>query len=579
MPHELIRAPEHSRKRSMGWLAASWMQFFCIHGKGDISGTPLNPALEGGIPLSDELVALTVDCYALDQAGRRLYESVFYSRPKGADKSGQCARFALFEGLGPCRFAGWAKGGEVFQQMDFRYEYQPDEPMGRFITSPFIRIMATEETQTGNVYDVIYQNCHDGPLRLAFSREEDIGLTRIYLPEGGEIRPSTASSAAKDGGLESFVGFDETHLYTSNALRAMYTTVRRNLGKRKAAQPWSFEPSTMYKPGQNSVAEQSHKLAQDIRDGNARAARLLFDHREGWGDTNLDDEASLRKGLLEAYGDAASYMDIDRLITDIWDPRADRNESVQFFLNRPTAAGGKAFDIAKWNAARVEKTKKYRRPGEMIALGFDGARTRDSTSLRATHVKSGFQWTMGYWERPEGPALDRWLAEHPGSSDWEIDEADVDAVVAEAFAKYRVVLFYSDTSKWEAAVARWAGLYNHSKDETKAVVVKWPVQLHKKTAVALKAYAGAIAAGEVLHDGNPISTQHLANAYREATNYTDDDGSALWLIAKERPMSPNKIDDAYAGMLSWQARNDAIARGALNEVGPSVYESRGILSV
>lgn len=587
MPHEVIRAPEHERSRSLGWLAVEWMHHFCIHGKGDISGTPLNPRIDGAVPLSDELAGLTVDCYALERTGRRMYDSVFFSRPKGYDKSGHGARLALFEAMGPCRFAGWATGrqvfdwgtsaGEVFEWMDFRYEYQPGEPMGRPVLSPFVRVMATEESQTGNVYDVIWQNCYEGPLRYAFAREEDIGLSRVYLPDGGEIRPSTAGSASKDGGLESFAVFDETHLYNTNPLRTMYATVRRNLGKRNAAQPWSFEPSTMYKPGQNSVAEQSHKLAQDIRDGKARAARLLFDHREGYADTDVDDEASLRRGLEEAYR-GADYMDIDRLITEFWDPRNDRGESIQFFLNRPTSAGGKAFDLEKWdaNAVPMEEAEHYRRAGEKVALGFDGARTRDGTSLRATHLASGFQWTVGYWERPEGGDLTKWLAEHPGYEDWEIDEADVIAVVDDAMAKYDVRRFYADTSKWEGVVAQLAGKYNHEADDQKVIVVKWPVQLRKRTAIACKAYATAIIAGEVKHDGNPLSRAHIANSFRETTNFTDDDGSTLWLITKERPASPRKIDDAYSGVLSWQARLDAIAAGALVEDGPSVYEERGL---
>lgn len=567
MPHEVVRAPEHDRRRSLGWLASAWMHHFCIHGKGDISGAPLNPNLPGGIALSDELVGFTADCYGLDLTGRRLYESAFLSRAKGWDKSGHAGRLTLFEALGPCRFEAWAEGGEVFRQMDFEYRYEPGEPMGRPIRDPLIKVFATEETQTGNVYDVVYQNLREGPLRMLFAREEDIGLTRVYLPDGGEIRPATASSAAKDGGLESFCVFDETHLYTTPELRRMYVTVRRNLGKRMAAQPWSFEPSTMYKPGQNSIAEQSHKLAEQIRDGTARAARLLFDHREGFANTNLDDADSLRASLREAYA-GADYIDIERLVTDIWDPRAARNESIQFFLNRPTSAAGRAVDLAKWDASRVEKTKPHRRRGTRITLGFDGARTRDSTFLTATNLETGFQWHIAWWERPSD-----------APEDWDIDEDEVDASVEDAFERYEVVLFYADTSKWEKAVARWAGLYNHSEDAQKAIVVKWPVQFHKKSAISAKAYAGAIDAGKVLHGDDTIQRQHIANTFRELQNFTDDDNTALWLPAKERPGSPNKIDGFYAGMLSWQAHVDAIAKGALNQTGPSVYESRGVLTV
>ena len=43
----------------------------------------------------------------------------------------------------------------------------------------------------------------------------------------------------------------------------------------------------------------------------------------------------------------------------------------------------------------------------------------------------------------------------------------------------------------------------------------------------------------------------------------DEQGKPLWLIQKERPDSPHKIDLAMAGVLSWEARTDAIAANAL----------------
>jgi len=75
------------------------MEALLIHGKGDIERTPVRD-----IPLTDDLAALTVDCYALDEDGRRLYDSVFYSRPKGAAKSEWQAFVAVFEAVGPLRF-------------------------------------------------------------------------------------------------------------------------------------------------------------------------------------------------------------------------------------------------------------------------------------------------------------------------------------------------------------------------------------------------------------------------------------------------------------------------------------------
>jgi hypothetical protein len=45
----------------------------------------------------------------------------------------------------------------------------------------------------------------------------------------------------------------------------------------------------------------------------------------------------------------------------------------------------------------------------------------------------------------------------------------------------------------------------------------------------------------------------------------DDDGSFLWVMAKDGANSPRKIDLAMCAVLSWAARGDAIESGVLNK--------------
>jgi len=539
MPAEQVRSPDHRRDRSLGWLGVRWIEHFCVHGPGDIQGTPLRGA--GAIPLSTELAALTVDAYALDRDGRRLYDSVFFSRPKGADKSGHAARIGLFETLGPCRFGGWARGGEVYEQMDFRHVFGPGEPLGRPLTYPFWRVMATEEGQTGNVYDAVYYNLVEGPLREAFAKRDDVGLTRTYLPGGGEIRPSTASSAAKDGGKESHTTWDETHLYVLPELRRMYDTVRRNLRKRLAAEGWSNETSTMYEPGMDSIAERTHSLAKAIRSGKARSARLLFDHREAPANVDLADDVALAAALREAYGDAASYMDIAGLVAHIRDPRNDLQDSIRYFLNQATAGAERWLAVELWDQrADLEHRVPRRAP---ITLGFDGSTTRDATALVATEALTGFQWPIGIWERPER------------ATQWEVPYEDVDAAVDAAFASYRVLRMYCDPRWWETRISGWAGRYGDR------VVVEWPTNRPRPMAAALLAYRNAIVAGEQSHNGDPVLRQHVANAVRHREAFLDEFGNPMVTVRKESHDSPNKIDALMAGDLSWEARRDALAAG------------------
>lgn len=348
MPTVRVTPPYHDRSRSLGDLATAWIEHFVVHGPGDVQGQP--------VVLDQELYELNLDCYAVDSKGRRHCDSVFFSRAKGRDKSGHAARLVLFEGFGPARFAGFAKGGELFRWRDFKYEYQPGEPMGKRVTYPFIRCLATEENQAGNTYDNVYLNLSDADAPLAEDMPANAaGLGRIDVPGGGEIIPSTASNASKDGGKESFCVFDETHLYKTAELRRMYDTVRRNARKRKAAEPWTLETSTMYLVGEESIAESSHELAKDIIEGKFRKQRFLFDHREGFPDVDLADEESLLKSLREAYGPFADVMDLENIVRHIWDPRNHPQDSKRFFLNMASAAADAWLDPEIWVKLVAEK--------------------------------------------------------------------------------------------------------------------------------------------------------------------------------------------------------------------------------
>lgn len=585
MPLEIITAPEHERTRSLGWLAVAWMEHFCLYGPGDIQGTPLDASQPDAIPLSDELTVFTADAYALDERGRRLYDSAFYSRPKGADKSGHAARIALFEALGPCRFGGWAKGGERFEWMDFRYVYSPGEPMGRRIKYPFLRILATEETQAGNVYDSVYFNLDEGPLREAFSRRDDVGLTRVYLPDGGEIRPSTASNAAKDGGLETYANFDETHLYTTPELRRMHATVRRNLTKRKESEPWSNETSTMYQPGAGSVAEATHELAQRIRDGKARRSRLLFNHRQAPPDIDLADEAQLRAGLAEAYGDAAAYQDFDRKVSEIWDPRNTVEDSRRYSLNQVTAHSEAWVSPQEWDA--IARPGFVPADGALITIALDGSQSDDHTGVVGCDVETGCEFVIGHWD--------------PAEYGDEVPRPAVDGTIDATFERWDVVGFYSDVQFWESYIDQWEERYGEQlcvkstqrhpiawdmrgkardgEDDTlsgQRAVVRAAESFHDAIVESARIVTAAPADDRellieggtlpVTHDGHPALRQHVINARRWPTRWGTTFG-------KERPGSPNKVDLGAAGMLARLARMDYIA---LPEAKKRKKKSRGI---
>jgi phage terminase large subunit-like protein len=151
---------------------------------------------------------------------------------------------------------------------------------------------------------------------------------------------------------------------------------------------------------------------------------------------------------------------------------------------------------------------------------------------------------------------------------------EVHHAVKDAFDLYDVWRLYADPPYWESTIAAWAGQFGTER------VIEWWTNRRRQMSAALKAFDTAIRDGKVPHCGDPIVTRHIGNARRDdLKGWRDEQGHPLWLIRKDRPDSPHKIDAAMASVLSWEARNDAIAAGALSEAGPSIYETRGLQSV
>lgn len=565
MPRRLIRnEAEHDRLRSLGGIAVWWVETFVVHGRGDIAGQPIR--------YGDEYTGFVFDCYALDARGRRLYDSAFFSRPKGTDKSGVAAALSLLEAFGPCRFAGFAKGGETYTFLGQTYHYAKGEPMGRPVTQPIIRILATEEGQTGNVYDSIYFNLtsDDAPLnQLVKAYGVDAGKTRVLLPKssgGGSIEPMSSGAASKDGGLETFVVFDESHLYNVDRLKKMYGTVTRNLRKRKKlAEPWYIETTTMYQPGEESVAEDTYRLADLIQEGRTRRKRLLFDHRWGelgdalQGEDESDEayEERISTAFADAYGDAVEWNDVDDMLDAFFDPRNVEAEQRRYFLNAIVEANNSWLKFAEWAqiglSERAKAAKKagekfaWRPPkaGETITLGFDGSRSDDATALVACRVSDGYVWPVIIEESPDSEE----------SKKWTVDQPKVDKRVRETLKKFTVVGFFADPPYWQDYVDAW------DKDFGDQMVVRgtrdkgmhFYTSNHKAMAMAIERAHTAILAGNVIHGNDLQLTRHIMNARRWERNGGD-------VIGKEKRGSKNKMDAAMATVLALEARARYIAK-------------------
>lgn len=573
MPRMMTPAPGHDRLLSLGGLCAAWMEYFVRHGPGDVQGQRIHHG--------DEYFGFLLDCYALDpnnaHNAHMRYDSAFFSRPKGCDKSGLGGRIALFEALGPCRFAGWARGGEVFRDpwnLGFRYVYEPGEPMGKQPTTPFIRCMATEESQVGNVYATIYYNLTEPECPLAHVPGVDAGMEKVLLPGGGEIRVSTASSSSKDGGKETFVCFDESHLYNTPELRRMYDVVVRNLDKRKkagtGAGTWYLETTTMFAPGEDSVAEATFREAEALLEGRKKRGgwRLFYDHRYGICD-DLTDEVALRAALEDAYGEAVAWIGIDGLIQAFYDTRRKSADSIRYFLNAQTSTSDAWLTAQEWDVCR--KAGRVLKPKDKITLGLDGSVRDDATALVAVRLSDMHIFPLGVWEKPEG-------AEGEG---WQVDRDAVDAAVYKAMKTYNVIGFYMDPAHWQDYCDKWGGEFG-AKMTVKASAkrpLEWWTNRPTAMVAALQRFYEAITEKRVgvddpttMPDGEP---RRLARALRRhALNAKRRISRSGLQIGKEHPHSAKKIDLVMAAVLAYEAAQDALATPA--EEKPKSYPARRI---
>lgn len=504
---------------------------FTCHGPGDVQGQQ--------IKFDQEWLDFLTEAYRLDPTtGRKVYDEAVLSRPKGRAKSELAGQIAAAEAFGPVRFDGWDADGQ---------------PVGRPVRSPLIRCLATEESQAGNTFEVVAfiaaewgPDLHPEIYGGVTGVRSYQSASALYLPQGGEIRACTAGSASKDGGKESFAVADESHLYILRELKMMYGTVRRNLAKRKSAQPWMLQTSTAYRPGEQSIFEET-LTAWRLK---TLSPSVLIDHREAKGKIDLEDEKHTLRQLEQVYGAAAEWMDLDRIYREMRDPRScpDVETAARYFLNRPLSSQDAWIPAAVVEqqdvTAKPSETDIRERPtalveaGEAIALGFDGSLNDDSTVLIGSRMSDGFLFPIGIWSKPVGPA-GAW---------WEVPRASVLATIREAFDRYTVSRMYADPHEWRSDLDDLAEELGEDR------VIPWATSRYVPMAAALDRLHVDLKTGVAWHSGDPVLMEHFRNAYVNKRGIHR-------LVRKENPNSDRKIDSVVGAALAYEARADAIKAG------------------
>lgn len=516
---------------SLGGAICDLIEERAVFGPGSLKGEPAR--------LDDEKRAAIWKAYEVyprghELEGRRRHRRVRFSWRKGTAKTefGGWIAFAELHPEGETRFDGWRKVDGVWQ------------PVGRPVRDPYIPMLAyTQEQVMELAYGVLYTVCTEGPDADLF----DVSLERILRigasgRADGKAVPLATSPNARDGARTTMNFYDETHRLTLPSQVAAYETMEANLPKRPLDDPWSLGVTTAGVPGQGSVAEKDKDEAEAIIRGEVEEPELFYFHREAGPNHDLTSLKGRVEAVREASGPAVAGWSDLRGIAKQWDrPGADLRYLERTWLNRWTQADAQAFDVLKW---RENARPGFRSPdGATITVGMDGSRWKDMTAIVATDTTERVQFPIAMWAPDE---------DHP------VDLEEVDAVMREAFGRWNVARLYADPALgFDALLAKWSGEFGPKR----AVAFETDSRNMRRTAYMCRRYDQAIRSGEVLNDSDDTMASHVGHAQRFDAKVVDDEGKPMWRMGKERHDSPNKIDLAMAGALSWQAFLDATAAG------------------
>jgi hypothetical protein len=458
--------------------------------------------------------------------------------PQKAGKGPLTAAFICLEGVGPALFGGWAGDDDGFACAEhgcgcgWEYPYEPGEPMGMLWPTPLIQVTATAEEQTGNVYDALRPMIEQGPLA-------DLGIKTgelfTRLPRGGRIDTVTSKATTRLGQRTTFAVQDETGVWTStNGMIKLAETQRRGLAGMGGR---AVETTNGWDPSEQSVAQ---------RTAEATTGDINRYHPLPPAGLSYMNKRERRKIHKHVYADCP-WVDLDAIESEAAEIIVvDPSQAERFFGNRVVAGSGSAYNGDRW----VElATPDYRpEPGCLVTVGVDGARFDDALAIVGTEVETGFQWAIHIQEAPR-----------PTPPDYEHDLKLADGALSEVFDTFSVWRCYIDPQKIGNLVSTWQGRWGEDK------VLPWWTNRPKPMGYAVREHVESVHAGDLTHDGDETFARHIRNCVKRATNAKDEDGRTLWLLYKDGQNSPRKIDAGPAAVLSWRARNDAIAAGATAE--------------
>ena len=487
---------------------------------------PDGPEAGGPWRYTEEQLRFLTWWYAIDENGRFSYRTGVFRRMKGAGKNPFGAAICSVEMVGPCRFAGWDDKHRNTGTGNYLV------PLAAPHHASWVQTAAVSKDQT-RITMALFPAMFSKRLTLEYG--VDPGKEIIYAHGGRcRIEAVTSSPRALEGPRATFVLRDETHHWLSaNEGHAMAAVIERNAAKSRGGTARVLSITNAHNPAEDSVAQRDYEAYVKISTGKSKAGGFLYDCREAPPGTSLQDFASLKAGLLAARGDSV-WLDVDRLIAEIWDPRTEPSTSRRFYLNQIIAAEDAWVTPQQWD--QCADPGLVLSPLEEVTLGFDGSKSDDHTVFVACRVSDGALFTLGIWD--------------PAEHDGEVPKGEVDVAVRKAMALYTVNGFFSDVEEWESYIDKWeqdfaSGLYVHSGLKHS---IAWDMGGRtREVTQAVEALHNAIVEHAVTHEGAKRASQYVYNARRRPNQYGVTFG-------KEHRESSRKVDWLSAAVLARYAR-------------------------
>ena len=513
---------------TLGWLKIDWVEAHCVVADGWSMGEPF---VEVGWQAWCSLNHYRVKPGAKFNPDRPVGAPNFVYRrslvvgPQKLGKSPFGADTIAFEAVGPCIFAGWASGGEVYRCSEhgcgcgWEYEYQPGDPMGIPRPMSNIQMLATSEDQTDNIYRPLQEMIRRGPLAEQMKVREGF----IRLPNGGRIDPITSAPNSKLGNPIHFAVADESGIYTGK-LKKVWETMRRGLAGMGGR---GIELTNPYDPMENSTAQATFT---------SRSEDVFRFYQKPDAALSFRNKRERRKILRYVYA-GSPWVDLDAIegeASELLD--TDPTQAERFFGNMLVQGQGSFMTEKMWDkhSAQVEV-----KPGARVSVGFDGSRSGDWTAIRC-ETEDGHRFTVEY-----GPDKRPSYWDPKAWPDERIPRGEVNACVDHIFSTFEVSRMYVDPRHWETQADEWAAKYGEDR------VIQWPTNQIGRMFDALTRYREDLAEGLISHDLDATAREHALHARKVAKP------GDKFILGK--PAEHMKIDILMADILAHEAAADSRA--------------------